>query len=130
MRARLERFMSGRYGADQLSRHSSWLALGLCVISMFTGWMVLYTIALALLIWSTWRMFSRNIQARAGEAMTYYRMQMKVKDFFTSGKKRAEDKDHRYYKCPNCKQQLRVPKGRGRISIDCPKCHTTFEKKT
>ena len=48
-------------------------------------------------------------------------------DFF---KRKRKDKTHKYYKCPTCKQVVRVPKGRGKIEINCPKCHTKFIKRT
>ncbi len=46
---------------------------------------------------------------------------------------RAQQQDKRYYKyfnCPNCNQKVRVPKGKGKIEITCPKCRTSFIRKT
>lgn len=40
------------------------------------------------------------------------------------------DREHKYFRCPNCGQMLRVPKGKGKISISCRNCGTTFQKKT
>ena len=35
---------------------------------------------------------------------------------------------YHYYRCPQCRQKLRVPRGRGRIQISCPRCGTQFIK--
>mgnify|MGYP003623433315 CR=1 FL=1 len=131
MRARLEQFMYGRYGQDLLNRDLSIVALVICVVSMFVQWTWLYTLALAVLVYTIYRMFSKNIERRRMEAEGYLRLQNRVKLFFTRGRGRIEQsKTHRFYKCPSCGQKVRVPKGRGKISIDCPKCHNAFTKKT
>lgn len=42
-----------------------------------------------------------------------------------------EDKKHfKYFDCPECNLRIRVPKGKGRIEITCPKCDAKFIKKT
>ena len=43
---------------------------------------------------------------------------------------RIKDRKNRYYKCPKCKQLVRVPRGKGKISITCPRCKEKFVKKT
>jgi DNA-directed RNA polymerase subunit RPC12/RpoP len=65
------------------------------------------------------------------ENFAFLRLKGKFTDFFGYIKMRLNQrKTHRFYKCPSCKQRLRVPKGKGRISIRCSKCGTSFEKKT
>ena len=131
MRAWLGRFMYGRYGQDLLNRDLSVVALLICVVSIFVQWTWLYSLALAILVYTVFRMFSRNLDRRRAEAEGYLRMQGRVKSFFTGKKRHAQQmKTHRFYKCPSCGQKLRVPKGKGSISINCPKCNTTFTKKT
>lgn len=131
MREKIQRFMIGRYGADELAKAQSIAALVLLFLSMFSRLGIFYWLAIALMIYSTWRMFSKNISARYAENQKYlnYRYQMAVKwDRFK--KHLAQRKLYRFYKCPQCRQKVRVPKGRGKICITCPKCRTEFMKKS
>lgn len=131
MRARLERFMYGRYGQDNLSRVLTFAALALYLVGLFTQWVWVSSLGLALLIWCVFRMFSRNVQKRAAENMAFLGFWGRIRRFFAGIVGRLKGgRTHRYYKCPSCKQQLRVPKGRGTLRIDCPKCHESFTKKT
>jgi predicted RNA-binding Zn-ribbon protein involved in translation (DUF1610 family) len=41
-----------------------------------------------------------------------------------------EKKRYKFFKCPACRQKIRVPKGKGRIEITCPRCGNRFIKKT
>ena len=119
------RFMAGRYGSDQLNRWLLGLAVVLIVLGMVgsrTGSTFLATLSLLAyvpLIWSIFRMYSRNIEARRRENAALQRIL-----------NRLRDREHRYYKCPKCRQTVRVPRGRGRINIRCPKCGEQFIKKT
>ena len=121
----LRRFMAGRYGSDQLGRWLLGLAVVLILLGMIgnrTGSTVLAGLSLLAyvpLIWSIFRMYSRNIEARRRENAALQR-------FLTQ----LRDRDHRYYHCPKCRQTVRVPRGRGRINIRCPKCGEQFIKKT
>lgn len=131
MKERLQNFMYGRYGQDNLNRFMSVMSMILLIISMFTGWTLLYSLALALLIYCVFRMFSKNTYKREQENRAYLKLQGKVTGRFSVLKTRfGQRKTHVFYKCPSCKTQLRVPKGKGRISITCPKCKTSFEKRT
>jgi predicted membrane protein len=131
MEAWLQRFMYGRYGQDNLNSFLSIFALILCVISILTQWTILNSLALVLLFFSIFRMFSRNAEKRGQENMAFLCIKGKVTGFFSRIKiQMKQRKTHRFYNCPSCKQQLRVPKGKGRVRIRCPKCHTSFEKKT
>ena len=53
-----------------------------------------------------------------------------VQQFFNLQKKRFSDRSHKYYRCPSCKQMVRLPKGKGKIIVTCPSCHQKFEKRT
>jgi len=113
-------FMYGRYGTDKLNFLLLTVGLILSVLSSFVpvlSFLVLFSYAL--MIWCIFRMFSRNIAARQREAAAYTRLTK----FFT-------DRQNRYYACPSCGQNVRVPRGKGRISIKCPRCGQRFEKKT
>lgn len=77
------------------------------------------------------RIFSRNREKRVQENYAYYALRGRVTGWLSGKKKRiADSRTHRYFKCPSCGQQVRVPKGRGMIAITCPKCHTEFRKKS
>lgn len=126
----LSRLMAGRYGTDQLNNTLIFCYLALYLISILTGWDVLYWVALVLVFVTLFRCFSRQIDRRRAENAKFLQLvrplQRKLKNF----RARVRDKDHRYFKCPNCKQQMRVPRGKGRITVHCRSCGTTFEEKS
>ena len=130
MKAWFQRFMSGRYGFDQLNGFLCILSLILVVLGAWLSGF-LYWVGLALLLWCYYRIFSRNIQKRYAENSKYLSLQNQAKDWLACQKLRFDQrKVYRYFKCPHCKQSIRVPRGRGRISITCPKCGTSFIKKS
>lgn len=128
MKEKLTRFMMGRYGVDALSKFMVFVALGCMIVSLFLRsgiWSsTLNTAALLILLISYFRMFSKNIQKRYEENVKYWNMRNKVVGLF------KVDKTHHIYKCPSCKQKIRVPKGKGKIEITCPKCHSRFVKRS
>ena len=129
MREKIQRFMIGRYGADELAKAQSIAALVLLFLSMFSRLGIFYWLAIALMIYSTWRMFSKNISARYAENQKYLALENRLRRFF--GQKRylmQQRKEYHIYKCPGCKQKIRIPRGKGKISIRCPKCGEEFIK--
>ena len=129
LRERLQRFMYGRYGVDGLGQFMIWTSVICMLLSWFIARPLFNTIALVLLIVSYFRIFSRNIQKRYQENCTYYRYVNKVKDFFKKQKSYSKQrKTHHIYKCPQCKQKIRIPKGKGRVAIRCRRCGTEFIK--
>lgn len=128
--------MQGRYGNDQLN-------FAILLISLFCGLFSFFTRGVAstvfsllqavlLVLWAL-RAFSRNRYARADENRKYLIFWGKFKqknkplfDFFA----RLADRKHKYFKCPNCKARLRVPRGRGSITVTCPRCKNKFDKKS
>lgn len=138
MRARLQRFMIGRYGSDGLNKFLSIAALACLVLSLVLNLFganifvsILYALGLGLLVYSYFRMLSRNTQKRYAENLAYYNMANRWKNKWKTQRVHfAQRKLYHFYKCPSCRQALRVPRGRGRIEITCPKCHTNFVKKS
>ncbi len=134
MRQRLARFMAGRNGADQLTRFVSIVALVLVILNLFIGRItrgVFWIIALVLLVYCYWRMFSKNVYKRREENARYMEKEMKVRRWF--GVKKdifRQRKTHKFFKCPSCHSVLRVPRGKGRIRVVCRKCGNAFETKT
>ena len=124
--------MYGRYGSDQLNMAILVLAVLVSLVnSILTVFLresgvygrivapILSVIVYGLLIYSFFRMFSRNIYKRQRENRRFTQLWMRLKD-----------RNNRYFRCPNCKQTVRVPRGRGKICIRCPKCGEKFTKKT
>lgn len=128
------RFMQGRYGADALGKAINIVSLILLVIALFTRFGIVYILAIALLVYEYFRMFSRNIQKRYQENQKFltfkYKMAIKFGKVKSIFKPRADAKTHKVFKCPSCRQKVRVPRGRGKIEITCPKCKEKFIKKT
>jgi ABC-type transport system involved in cytochrome bd biosynthesis fused ATPase/permease subunit len=123
--------MYGRYGIDQFTQFLIWLAIILTLISTFTRWNALIYLSYLPLIYAVFRMLSKNINSRSRENYKYLGVVNAIKNFFRKNKlKISGTKTHRYYNCPSCKQTIRVPKGKGKICITCPKCKTEFIKRT
>ena len=121
--AALRQFMAGRYGTDRLNMVI--LCAGL-VASLLSVWikaapfnLIFWALSYGLMIWAIVRSLSRN---------TYKRYQENRKFLQIVG--RIKDRDHRYFDCPKCRQLVRVPRGKGKIAITCPRCREKFVKKT
>ena len=129
MREKLQRFMIGRYGVDSFSRFMLGVALAICVLDIFINSAMLSTWFYILVIYSYFRIFSKNHQKRYQENMKF----LQFKNKFTSKFEKEinlmkQRKTHHIYKCPTCSQKIRIPRGKGRICITCPKCKTEFTK--
>lgn len=131
MREKFRKFMIGRYGVDSLSKFMLGTAVVLLVFAMGFQNNFLNTLACLLVLLCYFRMFSRNYQKRAEENQKFLELKGKAATFLKREKEYFEQrKTHHIYKCPSCKQKIRVPKGKGKICITCPKCHTEFIKKS
>ena len=132
-RAWSNKVMYGRYGVDELSMA---LIITSLIIMVISGWLpgVLKIFSLAAYIPMAiyiFRTFSKNIFKRQAEYYKYLSFKKSIISRFKKCEKRIKDsKTHKYFKCPNCHQELRVPKGNGNITITCPKCHTSFKGKS
>ena len=119
LRQSFVRFMYGRYGPDQLNTALLVLGAAITVIGMIFSLPVLTFLSYIPLGLVIFRMFSRNLSRRRQENRRFMQLVTRVKD-----------RDSRYFSCPTCRQTVRVPKGRGKINIHCPKCGGQFIKKT
>lgn len=128
---RLRAFMAGRYGLDQLSIALLILGIIFTIISNFVAYILLSILSMAVYIIAVLRMFSRNFISRRAENARFMKIWNTVRNRLSGFRVRVRDrKTHRFFKCPGCKNTLRVPKGRGKLLITCPKCGERFEKRT
>ena len=115
--------MAGRYGTDKLNMTILVTGMVLSLVNLFIGnltvSLVLTLVAYGLMFWAMFRCLSRNTYKRYQENRKYLAFIERIKD-----------RDHRYFDCPRCRQPVRVPKGKGKIAITCPKCREKFIKKT
>ena len=124
------RFMAGRYGTDQLGVALSTVLIVLVILSIFLRFWPLHIAVWALLFYIWFRMLSRNYTARARENEKFLQMTAGIRRSFRVRRSRFEDrKTYTHFKCPGCGQELRAPKGRGRIRVTCSKCGRQFETK-
>lgn len=136
MRDKFNKFMQGRYGVDAFARFTMGVALVAIVVSIFFSsgsrmGALFDTLGLLLLLYTYYRMLSRDIQKRYSENEKYLSATAKVRNRFKKEKSMmSQRKTHHIYKCPGCGQKIRIPRGKGKIEIDCPKCHTKFVKRS
>lgn len=127
----LRRFMYGRYGLDNYTRALIVVALILSLIGAFTRNGVLVLVSYIPILYAVFRMFSKNITKRSQENLVYCSMTQNLKNKFKNFKlSLIGTKTHKYYRCPRCKQMIRVPRDKGKISISCPKCRSEFIRRT
>lgn len=127
----LRKFMQGRYGADQLSFTLLILSLVISLITSLFSIPLIALIGYIPLIFSLYRMLSKNISKRRKENQVFLKKYQPIESWCKKKVRRIKAlKTHKYFKCPNCSQELRVPRGKGKITITCPKCHSNFSKKS
>lgn len=130
MRNFLQRLMYGRYGSDQLNMFLLAVYLVFYLLAAVTGLGILSFVGLFAIILCFLRMFSRKIDRRRAENAKFLNLTAPVTKWFKLRRSMHRDRDHCYFRCPNCKQMLRVPRGKGKISVTCRSCGTTFQEKT
>lgn len=115
----MARFMAGRYGMDKLNSVLLWTSVILVFVAMFLPWVMLRlgltVLSYLIMGWAVYRTFSRQTYKRYQENCRFLRLM---------------DRKHRYFDCPRCHQTIRVPRGKGKIAITCPKCREKFIKRT
>lgn len=129
-RERFQRFMAGRYGADRLYHFLLAICFILIVINLFIGSFVLSLLELAILGYATFRTLSKNIYKRQQENLKFLKLIEKPMKFLNLQKcKKRDRKTHVYRKCPSCKNNLRLPKQKGKHTVVCPCCKHRFDVK-
>ena len=126
----LQRFMYGRYGNDQFNLSLIGTYLVLYLLFVLTGFAPLYWLSLVLIAYSLFRLLSRNPARRRSENARFLSIVNPVLRWLRLRRTIHRDKEHRYFKCPNCGQQLRVPRGKGKITVTCRGCGASFQEKS
>ena len=130
-KVKFARFMQGRNGVDQLSQFLNVVVLILLVVSIFTKSIILDWLPFVLMGYMYFRIFSRNIAKRSVENQKFCNMRYDLAIKKNKWKKEREQKKiYRFFRCPMCHQKVRVPKGRGKICITCPKCRQEFVRRS
>ncbi len=131
LRNTIARFMTGRYGNDQLGN----FLIGTYFVLWLVGlWLrgipalVLETVTMAIIVYTLWRMLSRNIPRRQAENAWFLRRWRPCGAFLRRQRDRVRDyRRYRYRRCPGCSAYLRLPILRGRRTVTCSRCHTKFK---
>ena len=122
-------FMQGRNGVDNLGWHALWTGLILSLVSSFLGSMLLSLAGNVLYFYALFRMLSRNVVKRQAENTRYVSFmnnwQKELKQFFLRLK---GTKEYKYFRCPSCKNRLRLRRGCGEKHITCPVCKDQFDQ--
>lgn len=128
--------MQGRNGVDQFARFTMGIALAAIVLTLFTGTRsgigaFLDLFGMAAIVYTYFRIFSKNISKRYQENQKYLQMTDKLRTRFQKEKRMmSQRKDYHIYSCPGCGQKIRIPRGGfKKVEIECPKCHTKFIKR-
>ena len=126
----LQRFMYGRYGVDHLSFALLFGYFILNCVRSLTHIRPFSWAAWVLLLVAALRILSRNISRRRQENTRFLNLVLPVVRWVKMRVTIHSDKEHRYFRCPNCGRYLRVPRGKGRINITCRSCGASFEAKS
>ncbi len=144
MRDRIQRFMAGRYGNDQFNQFLYVVTIILLVLALIFSRPIFYVIGVVCLVYSYIRAFSKDINKRYAQNTRFLEIWDSVVDRFR-GRKSSSSRDksrsssgsgsggstaYHIYTCPQCRQKIRIPKGKGRVNITCPKCRHQFIKRT
>lgn len=126
-------WMRGRQGPDDLARFSVNLAILILIVNLVLGifginasWLA--WVELALVAYALFRMMSRNLGARLRENAAFLKALGPVRPWLQNPRAAsAELRAYKHVRCTSCKQRVRVPRGKGRLRVTCPRCHTKFE---
>lgn len=135
MRDKFNKFMQGRYGTDQFAQFTIGASLLFIILSIlfrrYVVGQIFDLMGIFGIVYTYYRILSRNIQKRYEENQKYLSATQKIRMRFNREKNMMEQrKTHHIYTCPGCGQKIRIPRGKGKIEIECPKCHVKFIKRS
>lgn len=130
IKAGLRKFMAGRRGADELSLALLITGLVLSMLGSIFHLGILNLLSLAIYIYALFRMLSRNLEKRYGENAAFLKLwRSKTPAIRQSFNRLKNMKKYKYFKCPECKSWLRLPRGVGEVTVTCGKCRHAFKQK-
>ena len=128
---KFRRWMMRRNGIDVLGKDVCCLSLILNLVNLFVRTGYLTVLSEIGFLYSLFRIFSANKVQRGVENYRYLSWKRKITAFFSDRIKALDErKEYRYFRCPNCRQKLRVPRKQGKIEVTCPKCGTKFDSRS
>ncbi len=135
MKEKFMRFMQGRYGVDTFSRFLLVAGLIVVFLAALAGGnifgTVFYLLGWFLIIYCYFRMFSRNVSKRYAENQAFLNKTYRIRSYFQKQKNIWKQRsEYHIYTCPRCRQKIRIPRGKGKIEVRCPKCGETFIRKS
>jgi predicted RNA-binding Zn-ribbon protein involved in translation (DUF1610 family) len=131
MKEKFMMFMRGRYGTDELSKFLLIAGLGLVLLANLTGSTILYLMSTAVIVFSYYRIFSKDTYRCSLQNQKYLGVRNRlIREWKSRVDIFRQRKDYRIYSCPSCNQKVRIPKGKGKVEITCPKCATKFSKRS
>ena len=131
MKEKFYRFMQGRYGSDEFSKFLVGVGMAMIILNLLTRSSIFNLLFWVCLIYSYFRMFSKNYSARYAENQKFLGLKNQFKYKLENHKRlREQKKIYHIYSCPYCKQKIRIPKGKGTIIVTCPKCKQEFGKRS
>lgn len=133
MLEKFKKFMVGRYGVDQLSNGLNFIFLLFVIIGLLSKKSFFLVLALIPMIYNYYRMFSKNFSKRYNENRIYTNIMAPYYNWLEKITKKLQKyqnrdrKNYKYFTCKSCKQELRIPKGKGKVTITCPRCKHSFD---
>ena len=137
MREKLNKLFYGRQGMDELSKAMFWWGLASLLLSLllYAVWgdvpgFILRFLGLALLALAFLRAFSRQVPQRETENELFL-LFVEKRSRLREGKieRFRQRREYKFFKCPGCGKMIRVPRGKGRIHINC-RCGYMLYRKT
>lgn len=116
LRWKIQKFMQGRNGVDELNRILLYAVLVFYVLSIILQSLILDYLAFAGVLYLLYRTLSKNLYVRREENRKF------VTWLETTRIKVEQRKDYKIFKCKGCGRNIRVPRGKGKIEVTCPMC--------
>ena len=127
---KIQRFMNGRYGPDELYKFLLIICLIIIILNIFIDTIILRIFELLIFVIALYRFLSKKKIKRSKKNKKYLELVDNIKNFFTYQKKKYQDRNtHMYKKCPRCKQKIRLPLRKGKHTVKCPSCGERFKVK-